>query len=333
MQILVTGGLGYIGSHTVVELIQAGYEVVIIDNLVNAELAVLKHLETITNTTITFYQIDLTEKDKLEQVFSQHHFAGVIHFAGYKAVGESVENPLKYYQNNLVSSLNLLFMLEKYQVEQLIFSSSATVYGDPVSVPIKESAKISPTNPYGQTKAMIETMMQDYVIAHPQTSIVSLRYFNPVGAHKSGLIGEKPKGTPNNLFPYMAQVTRGERDYLRVFGADYPTKDGTGVRDYLHITDLALGHIKALAYTKKHPGIQFINLGTGQGYSVLEVIVAFSETNQVTIPYQIFARRPGDIAICYADPSLAKQLLNWETQFDLAAMCRDLWYFYQKNSV
>lgn len=332
MIILVTGGLGYIGSHTVVELIKANYQVVIVDDLSNSELAVLDNIEKITNIRPKFYEVDMNQKDLLEKVFQENKIEAVLHFAGFKAVGESVSLPLKYYRNNIVITLNLLELMHDYGVKSFVFSSSATVYGDPLTVPILEKESIKPTNPYGQTKAMIETILNDTVIADETFKIVSLRYFNPIGAHKSGLIGERPRGIPNNLLPYVAQVATKEREFLSVWGDDYPTTDGTGVRDYIHVVDLALGHIAALKYALENQGIKFVNLGTGKGYSVLEVIKTFSEVNNVAVPYFIKERRPGDIAVCFADTAYAKELLNWEAKLDLVTMCQDLWSFYKKEN-
>ncbi len=332
MQILVTGGLGYIGSHSVVELINADYEVVIVDDLSNSEIKVLDQIEKITDYRPKFYEIDMNQKELLETVFQENKIAAVLHFAGFKAAGESVSVPLKYYRNNIVITLNLLELMQQYQVATLVFSSSATVYGDPTQVPILESESIKPTNPYGQTKAMIETILKDLALADESFKFVSLRYFNPIGAHQSGLIGEKPRGIPNNLLPYVAQVAVLKREYLNVWGNDYPTVDGTGVRDYIHVVDLAQGHIAALDYALKHPGIKFINLGTGSGHSVLEIVETFTKVNQVAVPYQIKDRRPGDIAVCYAETSYAKELLGWEAKLDLKTMCQDLWHFYQKEN-
>lgn len=327
MKILVTGGLGYIGSHTVVQLIEAGHEVVIVDNLSNTTEDVADKLETITNTKIDYEIVDLLDYDKLEAVFAKHDFDGVIHFAGLKAVGESVEIPLKYYEHNVVASVNLLKLMEKYGVKRIIFSSSATVYGDPVSVPINETFAISATNPYGQTKIMVENILADYANANPDFAAINLRYFNPVGAHKSGLIGENPKGIPNNLVPFIAQVATGERDHLRVWGDDYNTPDGTGVRDYIHVDDLAEGHIKALDYAVDNTGVEFINLGTGNGYSVLEVKDAFAKASGKEIPYVVYERRSGDIATSFANADKAKELLDWQTKADIDEMCEDSWRF------
>lgn len=327
MKILVTGGLGYIGSHTVVQLIENNHEVVIVDNLSNTSEDVAEKLEIITGQKIDYEIVDLLDVENLEKVFQKHDFDGVIHFAGLKAVGESVELPLKYYDNNVVASVNLVKLMDKYDVNRIIFSSSATVYGDPVSVPIDETFAISATNPYGQSKIMVEHILADYANANPKFSAVNLRYFNPVGAHKSGLIGENPKGIPNNLVPFIAQVATGERDHLRVWGDDYDTPDGTGVRDYIHVDDLAEGHIKALDYTVDNTGVEFINLGTGNGYSVLEVKAAFEKASDKEVPHTVYERRAGDIATSYANADKAKKLLNWQTKADINEMCEDSWRF------
>lgn len=331
MKILVTGGTGYIGSHTCVELINAGKEVVIVDNLYNSSKEVLNRIEKITGTKPIFYQIDLLDQEGLNQVFSENEIDSVIHFAGLKAVGESVVKPLEYYQNNITGTLNLLESMRKYQVNKIVFSSSATVYGDPERVPITEDSKLHTTNPYGSTKLMVEMILKDYCVAYPEFSAVILRYFNPIGAHKSGLIGETPNGIPNNLLPYIAQVATGQRDYLRVWGNDYDTVDGTGVRDYIHVVDLALGHVKAIEYADKLKGIDYINLGTGNGYSVLEVLHAFEKACGKQLEYKILERRPGDIATCYADTSYAKKVLGWTATKDMDEMCQDLWNFALKN--
>lgn len=327
MKILVTGGLGYIGSHTVVQLLESGHEVVIVDNLSNTTEDVAVRLEEITKQSIDYEIVDLLDYDNLEKVFAKHDFDGVIHFAGLKAVGESVELPLKYYDNNVSATVNLMKLMDKYNTNIMIFSSSATVYGDPVSVPILEHFATSATNPYGQTKIMVENIMSDYAHIKKSFSGIALRYFNPVGAHKSGLIGENPNGIPNNLVPYIAQVATGERDHLRVWGNDYDTPDGTGVRDYIHVEDLAAGHIKALEYAAKHEGMEFINLGTGNGYSVLEMKDAFAKASGKEIPFEIYDRRPGDIATCYANADKAKELLNWEAKIEVDEMCEDSWRF------
>lgn len=332
MKVLVTGGTGYIGSHTAVALIEAGHEVVIVDDLSNSKADVVDKIAKITGKKPWFYHIDMKDKALLETVFKEHQLDATIHFAGYKAVGESVEKPLMYYHNNILITLHLLELMAQYQVNKIIFSSSATVYGNPSVVPITEDEPVKTTNPYGATKVMIESILADCCHANPQLSVVSLRYFNPIGAHKSGLIGEVPNGIPNNLLPYIAQVATGQREYLRVWGNDYPTVDGTGVRDYIHVVDLALGHVKALEYASQLQGIDYINLGTGNGYSVLEVKNAFEKATGKTIPYKIMPRRPGDIATCYADTTKALKVLGWKAQYEINQMCVDLWRFYSNNS-
>lgn len=327
MKVLVTGGTGFIGSHTCVELLNEGYEVVIIDNFYNSKKEVLNYIEEITHKDFTFYQMDVQDEKKLRHVFEQEHIDAVIHFAGYKAVGESVEKPLMYYENNLNSTLVLCKVMEEFGCKHFIFSSSATVYGTPHSVPIKEDFPLSTTNPYGTTKLMIERILSDLVEAHPDWCVMLLRYFNPIGAHESGLLGEEPRGIPNNLMPYIIKVANHELDALGVFGNDYPTVDGTGVRDYIHVVDLAKGHVKALNKMTEFNGVHVYNLGTGRGYSVLELVKTFEEVNQVEVPYQIKARRPGDIAMCYADTSKAKEELGWQAQKDIQDMCRDAWHF------
>lgn len=330
--ILVTGGTGYIGSHTCVELIQAGYDVVILDNLYNSSKAVLKRIETITGVLPKFYETDILDAQRLEQVFSENHLDAVIHFAGYKAVGESVSKPLTYYQNNIAGSLNLYETMKRHHVHHLVFSSSATVYGDPASVPIREDFPLGPTtNPYGTSKLYNEQILRDLAKAEPEFSIVLLRYFNPIGAHHSGLIGEVPNGIPNNLLPYIAQVAIGKREYLSVFGNDYPTVDGTGVRDYIHVVDLALGHIKAIEYAFDRKGIDAVNLGTGHGYSVLQIKDAFQKACGKEIAFKIVDRRPGDIAECYADTTKAKEVLGWTAKYDIDTMCQDSWRFQSQN--
>ncbi len=330
--ILVTGGTGYIGSHTVVELISAGYDVVIVDNLYNSSKAVLNRIEAITGIRPKFYQVDILDSEGLEKVFSENHLDAVIHFAGYKAVGESVAKPLTYYQNNIAGSLNLYEMMKKHQVYNLVFSSSATVYGDPQSVPIREDFPLGPTtNPYGTSKLYNEQILRDLSKSDPEFSIVLLRYFNPIGAHHSGLIGEVPNGIPNNLLPYIAQVAIGKREFLSVFGNDYDTPDGTGVRDYIHVVDLALGHIKAIEYAFARKGIDAVNLGTGHGYSVLEIKDAFQKACGKEIAFKIVDRRPGDIAECYADTSKAKEVLGWSAKYDIDTMCQDSWRFQSQN--
>ncbi len=381
-RILVTGGTGYIGSHTVVALISAGYDPIIVDNLSNSKVAVLDRIEAITGRRPPFYQADLRDRAALDAVFQQHPIAAVIHFAGLKAVGESVAEPLRYYENNIESTLSLCFVMAARGVKSLVFSSSATVYGDPRTVPIREDFPLAPANPYGRTKLMIEQILQDLYAADPAWQIALLRYFNPVGAHPSGLIGEDPGGYPNNLMPYISQVAVGRRERLSVFGNDYPTPDGTGVRDYIHVMDLADGHVAALRYMEKAEAstphnssfpnsllspsnsLSFprrresmpdsscrrrpassegmaaqdsttipliVNLGTGRGYSVLEMVVAFEKAAGKTIPYQITNRRPGDIAACYADPTLAKKLLGWTASRTLNDMCTDTWRWQSQN--
>lgn len=329
--ILVTGGTGYIGSHTVVELINNGYEVVIVDNFSNSKPLVLDRLKEITGKEIPFYELDLCDKEKLRKVFEEQKIDAVIHFAGYKAVGESVAKPLMYYRNNIDSTLSLLEVMSEYGVKKIVFSSSATVYGKPEKLPIREDAKLSTTNPYGTTKLYIEGILKDLYISDNEWNIAVLRYFNPVGAHKSGLIGEDPNGIPNNLMPYIVKVAMGELPYLRVFGNDYETKDGTGVRDYIHIMDLARGHIKAIDYVIKNKGIDYYNLGTGCGYSVLEILEEFEKINKVNIPYQVVDRRDGDIAKCYADTKYAKEKLNFVAEYGLSEMVMDAYNYAIKN--
>lgn len=330
MKVLITGGTGYIGSHTVVEMLGQDMEVVIVDNLVNSSIDVLEKIEKITGIRPKFYKADLLDASALDRIFKSGNFDAVIHFAGLKAVGESVSMPLNYYHNNITGTIILLEMMKKYKVRNLVFSSSATVYGDPESVPIKESFNLNATNPYGRTKLFIEEILKDLYRADNSFNFAILRYFNPIGAHKSGLIGENPNGIPNNLMPYIAQVAIGKLDYLRVFGNDYPTHDGTGVRDYIHVVDLALGHLLALKKLTDNPGIVTYNLGTGNGYSVLDMVRAFEKVTGKTLPYKIVDRRPGDIAECYADPALAYKELGFKAERDLLEMCRDSWNFQQK---
>ncbi len=331
MKILVTGGTGYIGSHTCVELIQKGMEVVIFDNLSNSKADVVDRIEKITGVRPVFYKADMLEKDELRPIFEEHSFDAVIHFAGLKAVGESVAKPLLYYKNNISGTINLCELMAEYGCKRIIFSSSATVYGAPRTVPIREDFPLSTTNPYGSTKLMLERVLSDLTVADPEWSVVLLRYFNPIGAHESGLIGESPNGIPNNLMPYIAQVAAGVLPELGVFGDDYDTPDGTGVRDYIHVVDLAKGHVGAVSKAVSDPGVHVYNLGTGQGYSVLEIVRAFEEANGIHIPYVIKDRRPGDIAICYADPSKALKELGWKAEYDLPRMCRDSWNFTKSN--
>jgi len=325
MKVLVTGGLGFIGSHTVVELIANHYQVVIVDNLINSKIGVLNKLEEITGVKIPFHQVDVTVENTLKAVFKQHGFDGVIHFAGLKAVGESVEKPLAYYYNNLVSTIMLTKMCLKYSVGKFVFSSSATVYGEQES-PLREDLELqTTTNPYGETKAISERILSDTAKVNPGFAVSMLRYFNPVGAHPSGLIGEDPKGIPNNLMPYLTKVARGLLSELSVFGSDYDTIDGTGVRDYIHVMDLAEGHVAALS--KLDQGVKIYNLGTGKGTSVLELINAFIEVNGVNVPYQIVDRRPGDLATCYADPGKAQKELGWKAKRDIKDIVKDAWRF------
>lgn len=329
--ILVTGGTGYIGSHTCVELIKAGYNVVIVDNLYNSKKVVLDRIEKITGTKPKFYEVDILDRTGLEKVFEENKIDAVIHFAGYKAVGESCVIPLTYYKNNISGSVNLYEVMKDAGVKTVVFSSSATVYGDPASVPIKEDFPLSTTNPYGTTKLYNEQILADVSKADAEWSVMLLRYFNPIGAHKSGLLGETPNGIPNNLVPYVAQVATGQREFLRVWGNDYNTVDGTGVRDYIHVVDLALGHIKAVEYALKHKGVEKVNLGTGIGYSVLQVKDAFAKACGKEIAFEIMERRPGDIATCYADTTKAKEVLGWSAQYGIDEMCQDGWNFTLMN--
>ncbi|MCW9709086.1 UDP-glucose 4-epimerase GalE [Fodinibius salsisoli] len=331
MKILVTGGAGYIGSHTVLELLNQGDEVIVIDNLSNSKEEALDRVEDITGKSVTFYRTDLLEREALNKIFAQHDIDSVIHFAGYKAVGESVSKPLSYYHNNITGTLYLCEAMQRHGVTDLVFSSSATVYGDPHKVPIKEDFPLSATNPYGRTKLFIEKILRDLHVASDHWNIALLRYFNPVGAHKSGRIGEDPNDIPNNLMPYITQVAVGKLEQLSVFGDDYPTPDGTGVRDYIHVVDLAVGHLKALDKLRENPGVATYNLGTGQGYSVLDVVKAFEKASGQDVPYQITARRPGDIASCYADPSKAEEELGWKAKHNLEDMCRDSWRWQSEN--
>ncbi len=331
MRILVTGGAGYIGSHTTVELIDAGHDVVVIDNLSNSKKLAIDRLEQITGRKIPFYEADVRDAKALSDIFDTHHIDAVIHFAALKAVGESVAKPIEYYTNNLVSTLTLLNVMRDKGCKNIVFSSSATVYGDPATVPITEDFPLSTTNPSGATTLMIEDMLRDVAKADASWNIAILRYFNPVGAHKSGLIGEDPAGIPNNLTPYITQVAMGKREILSVFGNDYPTPDGTGVRDYIHVVDLAKGHVKALEKLAQNPGIVTVNLGTGRGYSVLELHAAFEKVCGKPIPYKIAPRRPGDIAICYADPTKAYEVLGWKAEKAVDEMCEDSWRWQSMN--
>ena len=327
MKILVTGGTGYIGSHTCVELLDAGYEIVVIDNLSNSKIEVVDKIKEITGKNFKFYEGDCCDKNILTKIFEENEISAVIHFAGFKAVGESVKLPLKYYRNNLDSTITLLEVMNEYGVKKIAFSSSATVYGKPETLPIKEDFPLSTTNPYGSTKLMIEDILRDLYVSDNEWSIAILRYFNPIGAHKSGLIGENPNDIPNNLMPYIVKVATHELECLSVFGNDYDTKDGTGVRDYIHVVDLAKGHIKALEKVLKDTGVDGYNLGTGNGYSVLEIVNTFMDVNKIDVNYKITDRRPGDIDACYADPTYAKEKLNWEANLGIEEMCEDAYNF------
>lgn len=331
MRVLVTGGAGYIGSHTCVELLNAGHEVIVVDNLDNSKEVALERVRAITGKELTFLKVDLLDFDALNLAFDKFRVDSVIHFAGLKAVGESGRIPLRYYDNNITGTLNLCRIMGAHQVKNLVFSSSATVYGDPASVPITEDFPLSATNPYGRTKLYIEQILRDLYASDKEWNIALLRYFNPVGAHKSGTIGEDPNGIPNNLLPYITQVAVGRLQKLSVYGGDYPTHDGTGVRDYIHVVDLALGHLKALDKLRENPGCAAWNLGTGQGYSVLDVVKAFEKASGITIPYQVVARRPGDAAKCYSNPAKAKQELGWMATMGIEEMCADSWRWQSKN--
>lgn len=330
-KILVTGGLGYIGSHTCVELLENNYEVVVIDNLYNSTLGVIDRIEEITNKSFKFYLADVRDKKILTQIFTENDIYAVIHFAGLKAVGESVEKPLEYYDNNITATLNLLEVMKKFDVKNIIFSSSATVYGKPKTVPIKEDFPLSVTNPYGRCKLFIEEILNDLYISDKEWNIVLLRYFNPIGAHKSGKIGESPVGVPNNLIPYVTEVAVGKLDHVNVFGDDYDTEDGTGVRDYIHVVDLARGHIQAIKKFEEEKNVRIYNLGTGRGYSVLDIINTFSDIVGKKIKYVITKRRSGDIDKCFADPTKAKKELSWVAKYGLREMCEDSWRW-QKNN-
>jgi UDP-glucose 4-epimerase len=331
MRILVTGGAGYIGSHTCIELLEAGYEVVVVDNLCNSTYTSLERVQHITGKTLEFFEVDLCDMEALDKVFVHSDVDAVIHFAGFKAVGESVSIPIPYYQNNIGGTLNLFEAMDKHQVKNIVFSSSATVYGDPASLPITEDFPLSATNPYGRSKLIIEEMLGDVFVSDAQWNIALLRYFNPVGAHISGLIGEDPNGIPNNLMPYISQVAVGKLEKLSVFGGDYNTPDGTGVRDYIHVVDLAKGHIKALEKLTQKPGLVTYNLGTGRGYSVIEMVEAFAQASGQQVPYQIVGRRAGDIAACYADPSKALNDFGWKAEKGLQEMCEDTWRWQSSN--
>ena len=331
MTILLTGGAGFIGSHTYVELVKAGHDAVIADDFYNSSPEVIGRLEKITGKPVRYHQVDVCDPTALNLVFDSHTFDAVIHFAGFKAVGESVEKPLSYYRNNLDSTLTLCEVMRAHDVKRIVFSSSATVYGTAQTMPLTETMPTGCTNPYGWTKYMIEQILTDVAHAYPTWAVALLRYFNPIGAHKSGLIGEDPVGIPNNLVPYITQVASGRLAKLRVFGNDYETKDGTGVRDYIHVVDLARGHVAACDYLMRHTGCEVFNLGTGVGYSVLELVKTFEQVNGVAIPYEIVPRRSGDIAVCYADASKAKECLNWEARLSLEEMCRDSWRWQSGN--
>lgn len=331
MAVLVTGGAGYIGSHTCVELLEAGYEIVVVDNYYNSKPEALKRVKEITGKSFVSYDYDMLDREKMEEIFQSNKIDAVIHFAGYKAVGESVKEPLKYFYNNLSGTIVLLQVMEKYNCKKLVFSSSATVYGVPEKVPITETEGLSVTNPYGRTKLVIEDMLRDLWTSDNSWSFALLRYFNPIGAHESGRIGEDPQGIPNNLMPYITQVAIGRRPELSVYGNDYPTIDGTGVRDYIHVVDLAKGHIKALEKIMQENIVEAYNLGTGKGYSVLQMVSAFEKASGRKIPYKIVDRRPGDVAECYADPTKALNELGWKAELDLERMCTDSWRW-QKNN-
>ena len=332
MSILVTGVTGYIGSHTSIELLKRGEEIVVLDNLSNSKIEMCDSIKKLSGKDFKFYKVDLLDKENVEKIFKENKIDEVIHFAGLKAVGESCEKPIEYYHNNITGTLNLIDVMRKYDCKKIVFSSSATVYGDPDTVPIKEDFPLSTTNPYGSTKLMIEQILTDVYKSDNSWTVILLRYFNPIGAHESGEIGENPNGIPNNLMPYINYVAAGKLDHLNVFGNDYDTHDGTGVRDYIHVVDLAIGHLKALDKARKITGVEAYNLGTGIGYSVLDIVKAFEKANNIEIKYEITVRRPGDIAVCYADPSKAKTELGWEAVRDLEQMCKDAWR-YTKNNI
>lgn len=331
MTILVTGGAGFIGSHTVVELLEGGYDVVVVDNYINSKPCVNERVKKITGRDFRVYECDMCDAEALDAVFAREHIDAVIHFAGLKAVGESVEQPARYYRNNLVSTLNLIDSMKKHCVGTVVFSSSATVYGSPKTVPIREDFPLSTTNPYGETKLMIERILDDCRRAGDIKSVSILRYFNPIGAHSSGLIGEEPKGIPNNLLPYISQVAVGKLKELMVYGNDYPTHDGTGVRDYIHVVDLARAHLKAIERAAAVTGTEYYNIGTGIGYSVLDIVKAYETATGKNVPYRIVARRPGDIAECYADPTLAAEKLGWHAEYGIEQMCRDAYHWQSMN--
>ena len=331
MRILLCGGTGYIGCHTYLVLAARGHEVTLADNFSNSSPQVLHRLETLTESSVNFHRVDMRDRSALAKLFSTRRFDAVVHFAALKAVGESCERPLDYFDNNISGTINLLQAMREAEVRNLVFSSSATVYGDPEHLPIREDARLQVTNPYGRTKLVMEQLMGDLCQADPDFRLANLRYFNPVGAHPSGLIGEDPSGIPNNLMPYISQVAGGRRDTLQVFGGDYPTVDGTGVRDYIHVMDLARAHVDAIEYLVREDRSLTVNLGTGKGVSVLELLHAFERASGLTLPYQVVARRPGDVAEVYADPALARELLGWQAEFDVDAMCRDAWRWQSMN--
>jgi UDP-glucose 4-epimerase len=331
VSVLITGGAGYIGSHNCVELLNSGEEIVVVDNFANSKPEALNRIKKITGKDFKFYEADLLDKKAINKIFDENNIESVIHFAALKAVGESVQKPIDYYYNNLTGTLVLCEIMKKHGVKKIVFSSSATVYGTPKTVPIKEDFPLSATNPYGSTKLMVEQILRDVYVSDNEWSISLLRYFNPIGAHKSGLIGEDPNGIPNNLMPYISQVASKKLECLSVFGNDYDTHDGTGVRDYIHVVDLSIGHLKALERIRQVKGVEAYNLGTGVGYSVLDMVKAFEEANHVAVNYKIVDRRPGDIAECYADPTLAKENLGWTSQRDIVEMCRDTWNFTKNN--
>lgn len=331
MLVLVTGGAGYIGSHAAVELLKNGYDIVVMDNLSNSEMEAVKRVKDLTGKDFPFYEADLLDAETMDLIFTQHNIDAVMHFAGLKAVGESVTLPLNYYRNNVIGTLILCEIMKKHNVKKMVFSSSATVYGNPEKVPIDESFPLSATNSYGRTKLIIEEILGDLFISDSTWRIAILRYFNPIGAHKSGRIGESPKGTPNNLMPYITQVAIGKQEQLRIFGDDYKTPDGTGIRDYIHVVDLVKGHVKALQYLENHKGVEIFNLGTGTGYSVLDLVKSFSEATSKNIPYKIVERRPGDIGVCYANAEKAKRLLEWQAEKGLQEMCEDSWRWQSLN--
>tara|TARA_B110000008_G_C16866990_1_gene523147 strand:- start:124 stop:1134 length:1011 start_codon:yes stop_codon:yes gene_type:complete len=331
MKILVTGGAGYLGSHTCIELIKSGYQVVVVDNLCNSSLESLKRVEKIVNCKIPFYKIDLTNRDELVDVFKNHSIDGVIHFAGRKVIGESQEKPIEYYNTNVGSSIVLASVMKEYDCKSLIFSSSASVYGDTNGKPVKENFPLSIRNPYGRSKLVIEEFLNDVFLSDNNWHIAVLRYFNPIGAHKSGLIGEEPNAYQNNLLPSITKVAMGKTTKLRIFGGDYATSDGTGVRDYIHVVDIAIAHVKALVAINKKPQVLISNLGTGKGYSVLEIVKAFEKASKKVIPFEIVGKRYGDTAICYADPTFAEIALNWKSKYDLDAMCQDTWRWNKMN--